>query len=164
LEVILVLVVGISAFLIANVFGLSMDCSHRSKNVSWDTGYVSLQADEFRIIADGKNFYANVYEVDVNSGSKSETRRTLELEWDENGVEMRCYIYLYANESYWWADEIWTYNGQENDDDVDWIYYTGTFFKTSLGTAFTGDVDLKSDEYNAYKGEIHIKNLTLQAF
>jgi len=161
LEVILVLVVGISAFLIANVFGLSMNCSHRSKNVSWDTGYVSLQADEFRIVADGKNFYANVYEVDVHSNAGDETRCTLELEWDENGVEMRLYIYFHANDFYWWANEIWTYDGQE---DGNWIYYTGTFFKTNIGTAFTGDVDLQSDENNTHKGEIHIKNLTLQAF
>jgi len=130
-------------------------------SVSWDTGYVSLEADDFYIVANGEYFYADVIDVSVSSDPGSLTYCSLELEWEENGVEMRLFIYFYANQSYWWSDEIRTYNGQV---DSDWIYYTGMFFKTSIGTAFTGDVDLQSDDDNDYEGEIHFENLTLQAF
>ncbi|HEY31867.1 MAG TPA: hypothetical protein G4O10_02030 [Dehalococcoidia bacterium] len=145
--------------MLVTVLSANCDSGGDNKNsISWETGQISLKADDFYIIADGECFYADVEDVDLHSDPGTDDF-TLEAEWQENGVEMRLNIYFYANQSNWWAEEIRTYNGQE---DGDWIYYTGEFFKTSLGSAFTGDVDLYSDEDNDYTGQIHFEGIQLE--
>ena len=150
-------VIGLAVILMLVTF-LSANCDSKN-SISWETGQVSLKADDFYIIADGEYFYANVEDVDLHSDPGSDDYFTLEVEWQENGVEMRLYIYFYANQSNWWSEEIRTYDGQE---DGDWIYYTGVFFETSVGSAFTGNVDLYSDEDNDYTGQIHFEGLKLE--
>ncbi|UCG84488.1 MAG: hypothetical protein JSW38_06665 [Dehalococcoidia bacterium] len=130
-------------------------------NVSWKTDQVLLEADNFYIVADGQNFYGNDETLDIGSDPGSHHYTTLELEWQEHGVEMRLYIYLKADDTYWWSDEIRTYDGKQ---DSNWIYYHGTFFRSRLGSAFKGDIVLKSDPDNDYAGEIHFEKLNLQAF
>ena len=77
---------------------------------------------------------------------------------------MRLQFYFTGNRTHWWVDEIRTFNGQ---DPGNWIYYTGTFFKTPRNHTFTGDVALTSqseqqrgNEQSA--GELHITNLHLE--
>ena len=50
---------------------------------------------------------------------------------ERGGVEMRLNIYFASDGHDWWANEIRTYNGKSPGD---WIEYTGTFFRTPLGT------------------------------
>lgn len=128
--------------------------------VSWQTDRVSLEADHFFLIADNDTFYANVPNVNVDFDPGDSSYCSLEIEWEENGIEMRLFIYFQADGANWWSDELRTYNGQPVGS---WIYYTGEFFNSELGTAFTGSVELESDIGN-YAGKIHLDNLTLQAF
>jgi hypothetical protein len=64
---------------------------------------------------------------------------TLELTWHEHNVEQRIYIYFSSDGTNWWANEIRTYDGNSN---AEWIEKRGEFFKTLLGSAFVGDLDL----------------------
>jgi hypothetical protein len=133
--------------------------------VAWATETVSLEADHFEILADGEVFLGDAdIEVDSDRGDADYT--TLELEWEENGVEMNLFMYFEVVDGIWQSDEIRTYDGQENGD---WIYYFGPFFASPLGEAFTGTVTLQSETgeerpgkpWNEYTGEIRFVNLRL---
>ena len=132
------------------------------QSVDWATTVVSLAADDFYIEADGVKYVANVQSVEVYSDPGDSEFCTLELTWNEHGNEMRLLMYFVSDGTYWWSDEIRTYDSQSPYSD--WIYYTGEFFKTKLGSSFVGDRDLTSDAGNAFQGEIHFKGLELQAF
>ncbi len=135
------------------------DSTSKPNPVSWNTGVVSLIADDFYIQAAGVTYLANVLNVNVGGSSN-----TLELEWVEHDTDMRLYVYFEADSANWWSDEIRTYDGAKNDG-TRWIYYYGEFFKSTLGTQFQGDVDLTSnDSDNGVIGKLHFKNLRLLAF
>lgn len=128
--------------------------------VSWSTNRVSLEAENFYLVAEGDTFYANVQNVDVSSDPGDSEYCTLELTWQENGVEMRLFMYFMADGTNWWSDEMRTYDGEFYGD---WIYYYGEFFKSNLGTAYTGSVEFEDDS-DTLMGIIHFDDLTLQAF
>ena len=135
------------------------DSTSKPNPISWNTGVVSLNADDFYIQAAGVTYLANVSNVDVGGSSS-----TLELEWIEHETDMRLYVYFEADSANWWSDEIRTYDGAKNDG-TRWVYYYGEFFKSTLGTQFQGDVDLtSSDSDNGVIGKLHFKNLRLLAF
>lgn len=130
--------------------------------VNWSTNRVSLEADDFFIIAADDTFYANVDTVDVDSDPGDSAYCTLELIWQEKNVEMRLFIYFISDGTDWWSEEFRTYNGQHQ---ADWIYYYGTFFKSPLGLPYTHNFEqASSDTGNTYTGKIYFENLRLQAF
>ena len=64
-------------------------------SVNWQTPYAYFRADNFRIVANGKTFYANVSSpISVRSDPGSPAYTSLEVIWQENGVEMRLFIYF----------------------------------------------------------------------
>lgn len=79
---------------------------------------------------------------------------TLELTWHDDGIEQRMYMYFQSNGIDWWVREIRTYDGQA---DGDWMEPAaeGQFFKSPLGTAFVGDLNLAT---------LRITDMTLEAF
>jgi hypothetical protein len=131
-----------------------------SNPVSWETDRVSLEAENFFLVAEGDTFYADVSNIGVDSDLGDSEYCSLELTWQENGVEMRLFMYFSADGTDWWSDEMRTYNGEV---DGDWIYYYGEFFKSNLGTAFTDNVEFE-DDTDTLSGIIHFDGLTLQAF
>jgi len=82
------------------------------------------------------------------------TSTTLELTWYDNGIEQRINIYFVSDGVDWWANEIRTYDGEPEGE---WIapIALGEFFRSPLGTAFVGDLDLPN---------LRIHGMTLQAF
>ncbi|HTL85094.1 MAG TPA: hypothetical protein VL856_07930, partial [Acidimicrobiia bacterium] len=124
------------------------------------TEQVSLLADDFSIDANGTHFTSEGAQVDVHSDPGDSAYQTLELTWNEQGVEMRMNIYFAADAHNWWATEIRTYNGQAEGD---WIEYMGNRFTTPRGQTFQGDVDLSPDPGQP-AGHLHFSNLRLQAF
>jgi len=147
-------------------------CSEKSptkpqtKNpVLWDVGYVKLQATDFYIEADTVRYLANVDSLSVGGDPGSSTYCTLELEWVENGTDMRLYIYFAADSANWWSDEVRTYDGAGDSDGTRWVYYYGEFFKSALGDTFAGNVDLTNDDSdNGVEGKLHFEDLSLSAF
>ena len=128
------------------------------RQVSWSTDVASLQCADFYIVANGQTFYGDVDQVEVHSDPGWPGYCTLEMIWQENGVEMRLFIYFKADGSKWWSDEIRTYDGQAN---ADWIYYTGTFFESALGEPYSGSYDIANESMTSM---IHFGGLNLQAF
>jgi hypothetical protein len=153
-------VTGMLLLVLMATFGFA--CGSQDGNaVSWSTTRASLEADDFSIVVDGKTFTAQDVDVDAQSDPGDTQNCTLELIWQEQGVEMRLFIYFEADGTNWWSDEVRTYNGKASPDE-DWVYYIGTFFQTKLGETFTGDIDLQSTSGGT--GTVHFKNLRLQAF
>src|SRR3990167_788410 len=145
--------------------------------ISWDTGYVTLEADDFYIIADGKKYLGKPDSnttLNIGSDPGSATYTTLEAIWQEKGVEMRMFMYFDADSSVWWLNETRTYNGQLPGN---WIYYKNPSLEGNsnyqypwgaripLGTPYLADnINVISDTNNQMQGSIHFENLKLQPF
>ena len=124
-----------------------------------ETRQVSLTADAVAIQAGGKQFVtAAPVSVRGDPGTPNEYT-TLELTWQEHGVEMRLFIYFSSDAKEWWSDEIRTYNGAALGD---WITYKGDFFRRPLGQAFTGDFTVATPD--SAVGSLRLSNLRLEAF
>jgi hypothetical protein len=126
--------------------------------VQFHTPQVSLTADDLTIEAGGRTYAPADKTVDVHSDPGTKRYQTIELIWNEQGVEMRLFMYFTSDGHDWWSNEIRTYNGRAEGD---WISYTGTFFRTPLGQAFTGNVDLAGTEGS---GHLHLANARLEPF
>ena len=132
--------------------------------IKWNTPQVYLQADDFYLVANGKKFFAKVPNVRVSSDPGNPTYTTLEVQWQENGQEMRLYMYFHADNQKWWSPEIRTYGGYPPEN---WIYYYGRFFESPLGSEYKDNFVLMYSDSQRNKGNsgnIYFKNLRLQAF
>jgi hypothetical protein len=127
--------------------------------VHWRTDVVELSARDFWIDANGQRFTTAGAEVSVTSDPGDATYRTLEITWQEHGVEMRLNLYFAGDETSWWVSEIRIYNGRTAGDWVpvgDHSGWTGTWFKAPRGGWAVGDLDL-----SAPGGALHIAGLSL---
>jgi hypothetical protein len=123
--------------------------------VWWKTALVTMTADDLAITVDGKTFTARDANVELNSDPGDPAYWTLEADWTEHDVEMRVNMYFESDGRDWWASEIRTYNGKAEGD---WITYTGTYFKTPLGTPFAGGLDLREAASNS---SLHLGGLRI---
>ena len=120
--------------------------------VTFDTPRVLLEADALTVDAAGLTFTPTAA-VDVNSDPGLwHSYTTLELTWFEHDVEMRIYLYFASDGTDWWASEVRTYDGARSGE---WIVTPGERFRTPLGSAYEGDVDL---------GALHVRGMHLEAF
>ncbi len=141
--------------------------SAQKNKVSWRSSRVSLEADDFYIIASGKKFLGPGNGI-VGGDPGNPTYCSLELEWRENDVPMRLYIYFSADNQKWWSPLVRTRNGAPIDG---WVSYGGKLFETPLGAVATGNYHLTSTSEtdgtpNAAPrfSILHFENLRLQAF
>jgi hypothetical protein len=123
-----------------------------------ETRQVSLSADAVTIDAGARQF-VTVQPVRVRSDPGTGESTSLELTWREQGVEMRLFVYFTSDGREWWSDEIRTYDGT---DPGEWITYEGDFFRSPLGTPFTGDFTVTTSEPGV--GRLHLANARLEAF
>jgi hypothetical protein len=132
--------------------------------IVWDSGAARLEADSYKILA-GDSVFTGVGPADVDSDPGDPTYRTLEIVWQEQGVEQRMNLYLAADETDWWVTEIRTYDGFA---DGEWINYAavreplGEMFRTPRGGTFKGDVRLVG--WGRVPSEVVIEGLRLTAF
>jgi hypothetical protein len=123
------------------------------------TPQVTMAAGAVLIDAEGTTFSPAGRSLDVHSDPGTPNRyTTLELGWNERGVDMRLFIYFASDGHDWWANEIRTYNGHAAGN---WIYYDGTFFRTPLGSTYTGEVNLPATRG---RGHLQLTGLRLRAF
>lgn len=130
--------------------------------VHWSTEYVDLSADGFSIDASGQTFTAAGATVQTHSDPGDATYQTLELAWTEHGRTMLFNLYFQSDGTDWWAFEMRTYNGLAGDA-ADWVTFRGDHFRTPLGEAYTGDVDLTATE-GGITSHLVLHGLRLQAF
>ena len=126
----------------------------------WTTAEYTASARSFAIDVNGKTFVAEDPDIEVSGDPGTPTYQTLELTWQEHGVEMRWYVYFTSDGNEWWSNEFRTYDG---NDPGEWVTFTGDFFRTPSGQPFTGDVDLTAIE-NGVTSHLTIGGLTLQPF
>jgi len=135
-------------------------------SVNWQTPYAYFRADNFRIVANGKTFYANVSSpINVHSDPGSPTYTTLEVIWQENGVEMRLFIYFNSDGQKWWSPEIRIYDGKTPSN---WITFKGKVFESNLGSEYTQTIPGGFVQMDPSTGKeiasVHFSNLRVQAF
>ncbi len=120
----------------------------------FETPTVRLDASSVEVVIGDQTFEpTSDVRVDGDPGMPNE-HTTLELTWHHRGIEQRIDIYFASDGIDWWANEIRTYNGQT---DGDWVEppAQGEYFKSRLGTAYVGDLDLPN---------LRIHRMTLEAF
>jgi hypothetical protein len=87
---------------------------------------------------------------------------TLEVEWMEAGNTMRV-LFFFTKDSAagrWHLANIQHYDGLFPQG---WVYYTGPFWDTALGSPFTDNVDLSPDAGQP-GAELRFQGLTVNAF
>lgn len=125
----------------------------------WHTQVVSLQADAVSIDVGGRTFHVPA-DAQVHSDPGDATYQTLELDWTEQGIEQRLYMYFAADPANWWLSEIRTYNGARPGD---WIYYDAPQVATPRGASYVANLDL-SGTGSGTAGELRIDAMRLTAF
>ena len=133
--------------------------------IHWTTPVVDLAADAFSVEANDLVFTTEGTEPHARSDPGGPDYWTLEVEWTEQDLEQRLFMYFGSDGSDWWVDEIRTRDGY---DPAEWIYAYGPFFKTPLGEAYEGDVRIDlvgsgrpGDETNRVPGVLTIQGMRL---
>ena len=133
--------------------------------VHWTTPVVDLAADAFSIEANGLVFTTEGIEPQVHSDPGGPDYWTLEVEWTEQDLEQRLFLYFGSDGTDWWVDEIRTRDGY---DPAEWIYAYGPFFTTPLGQTYEGDVRIDllgegrpGDDANRVPGVLSIEGMRL---
>lgn len=142
--------------------------------IQWQTEYATLTADDFYIMVNGKRFTGKDATFTVHSDPAAPQYRytTLEVNWQENGAEMRFYIYFHHDDTSWWSNEYRVYNGDTTQPN--WIFFTNalsdlsqkngsSFFVTPLGQTYA-ESEFTRFSNNGGIAHIYFKNLRLQAF
>ena len=119
---------------------------------SFNTPQVRLNADELTVEAGGRTFTPAADVTVHGDPGRWNEYTTLELTWLEHDVEMRINLYFASDGTDWWVSEVRTYDGATEGK---WIESVGERFRSRLGTAYEGDVDL---------GGLHIRGMHLEAF
>ena len=99
--------------------------------VSWQTPVAQLTATQFWIEVDGMRFTAPGGVV-----VHSDPAGTLEMTWQERGVEMRMNLYFESDGTGWTVREIRTYDGRTRGN---WIYYESLSYRAATGEPIVGD-------------------------
>lgn len=127
--------------------------------INWSTEHVTFAASSFAIDVNGQTFAPNTT-IDFDGDPGDDRFQTLEVTWMDNVVEMRWYVTFASDGIDWWVKDFQTYNG---DAEGDWVTFNGEFFRTPIGTPFSGDVDLDANE-DGVTSRVRIDNMILQPF
>jgi len=128
--------------------------------IVWDSGSVRLEANALEIKA-GDKVFSGQAPYAVHSDPGDPTYRTLEVEWVEDGLEQRLYLYFGADELDWWITEVRTRDGYP---DADWITYdVDLLAATPRGETYEGDIHLVGGD-GRVPGELTIRGARLTAF
>lgn len=141
--------------------------SSPTRAIHWTTQVVDLAADAFSVEANDLVFTTEGSELQARSDPGGPDYWTLEVEWTEQDLEQRLYMYFGSDGTDWWVDEIRTRDGY---DPAEWIYAYGPFFQTPLGDSYEGDVRIDlvgsgrpGDETNRVPGVLTIEGMRLTA-
>jgi hypothetical protein len=120
----------------------------------WATPTVTLDAASVEVITSDRTWVPTDDLVVVGDPGRPNESTTLELTWHDDGIEQRVFLYFASDGVDWWVREIRTYDGQV---DGEWVEPSaqGEYFRSPLGSAFVGDLDLPN---------LQIKGMTLEAF
>jgi hypothetical protein len=129
-------------------------------SVRLETGQVSLVATGGSIEVGGTTFTPSGDGRLFSQLGMWHEYTSLEAAWVEDGVEMRLIIHFRSDGREWWSDSIWIYDGTTPGE---WLFAEGDFFRTAVGEAFVGDLDLTASDHGM-TGRITFTGLRLEAF
>ena len=117
----------------------------------WSGGGVELKADRLALRVAGHPVVRPPAVPSV-TGDMQANEAQLEIEWTEGGIEQRIYVVLFADDTHWWIDWIWVYDGDKNGD---WIEFENLhqLTRTPLGSPLVGDLRLESTSASKKKYE-----------
>jgi hypothetical protein len=127
--------------------------------VDWKTNVVQFKADDFWIDANGQRFYGSA-KADVHSDPGDASYRTLELTWQEHGVEMRMNLYFTGDGSTTWIKEIRVYDGTSTPK---WKTVDGRYAAVPLEATWTGDLDIDFPGSNGGPAHLHAAGATIES-
>lgn len=139
------------------------------KITSWKTQHALMDGENLYILVNGKKFYGNTGNLRSHSDPGDPYHTTLESTWNENGVEMRMFMYFsYQKGKFWKLTEIRTYDGTNKEK---WIYYApldanGNPIQHVLGEDYNnaGPLEFIGLSESGDSGTIHIEKFRIQAF
>jgi hypothetical protein len=132
--------------------------------VVWDSGSVRFEAAAFELRV-GDKVFRGMGPTTVSSDPGDSEYRTLEVIWQEQGVEQRMNLYFGADETDWWITEVRTYDGFEEGEWINYLHVGemwGEMLRTPRGTSYEGDVQFVGS--GSVPGELLISGLELAAF
>lgn len=154
--------------------GVAITPTPRINPVEFNASDVDLKADNFYISLWAGQFYGSQpMTINSNIGSPSASTTTLETIWQENGVEMRMFMYFKADLQYksWYLYELRTYDG---DNPGDWVYYKvddingNPLVSAELGKPFNSGYlyfeAIKRSNESISRGSITFENIRLTPF
>ncbi len=155
------LVVALGGVLVMGYAGLSSQGvgSGGEHNFNWHTQFASLETDSLSIEAAGRIFRPPA-DASLQSDPGDSSYRTLEMEWSEQGLEQRLYIYFAADDTEWWVTGIRTRDGLSP---AEWVYYQAPQVRVARGGSYVGDLDLSGSGQNG-DARLRISNMRLTAF
>lgn len=125
-----------------------------AKSIVWQTDAVTLAADALAIDAAGIRFTGVGQAIAIHGDPGDREYWTLELEWVEQGVEQRLYLYFAADETAWWIKEIRTYDGGKAGGGEWATYPPGPYARTPIGRVWVGDLDVTG---TGRLGPVHLR-------
>lgn len=139
--------------------------------IYFSTNYVSLRANDFTLNINGKIYKAPQKLTSINSDPDDKNLgkyTTLEAIWFDNGIEMRMNMYFKHDGTFWYLNELRTYNG---NNPPDWIYYKpvdsfGQKIQHIYGNTYINASPLTfySVPNTPYNASLTFINISLQAF
>ena len=110
----------------SGVPGAASPSSPGTQGIAWTTDRVALTADDLTLEANDLVFGKDV-SPRLHSDPGDDDYWTLEVEWTEQDVEQRLFMYFGSDGRDWWVDEIRTRDGY---DPAEWVFADGPFFRT----------------------------------
>ncbi len=141
--------------------------NQKPNSINWSTAYAKLISGDFYIKLDGNKYYGkDPVKITSDPAEPGDTRyTTLESIWQENGVEMRLFLYFRSitTESTWELYEIRSYDGTKPGE---WIYYKSSSGKNIQGTIGIPDqaAERRFVSTSGRNAEIVCKNCKIEAF
>lgn len=134
--------------------------------INWSVGTISITADNFYIISNGKRYDGNS-NINVNPGPSGPAAQGIEIASNQYGDELKLQIMFRKdpNNYTWWADHI----AFINSNYASYVSsYDGTFFRSLLGQPFVDSGNVAMIVRNPNDGqqvaELHYTNLHIRAF
>lgn len=133
--------------------------------LDWSTQNVSIKADNFTVVMDGKPYFGNNETISVTEDYISSSQIVTNVTSNQYGDDLRMKIFFNADGSTWNVDKVEIFN---NVYSTDWITYNGPFIYTGKGHAYNQDgfhsFTLTHPSNGQVIAEIYYDNLKIQAF
>lgn len=129
--------------------------------VEWKTEFASIKASDFHIEIGDKVFYgSDTMQLISDPGVD---RTTLEAIWQEQGVEMRMFMYFQkTSNNDWEMYELRTYNGNQQGE---WLYYTDSLNNSvSSMVGQSNYSNLRTFVSSSQDAKIYCKGCEINAF